>query len=133
LTLINIHSLLVTEERHDDGQADRHLGGGDDQGKNGKDLPAHVSQCRAKAAKLRLTAFSISSMEAKMMMALRRVSTPAMPMQNRKADRIRKWCSERIIFEESESGMDHSFFLAQNDRPMMAAKSRKLAISKGSR
>src|SRR5437773_12030896 len=54
--------------------------------KNTTTCPATPYVC-AKATKVRFTAFSISSTHMKMMIALRRVSTPTTPITNRTAEK----------------------------------------------
>ena len=73
-------------ERDDDGEADRDFRGGDGDDEEDEDLRVVVRQAvgadvkREKATSERFAAFSISSRHMKMMMMLRRSSTPANPM-----------------------------------------------------
>ena len=55
--------------------------------KKTKICPFMAAYWREKATKARLAAFSISSMDMKTTMALRRISTPSAPMMNKIADR----------------------------------------------
>ena len=57
--------------------------------KNTMICPSAVPIDRPKATKLRLTAFSMISIESRIVIRLRRTNTPAVPMANRIAERIR--------------------------------------------
>jgi hypothetical protein len=66
--VVSGRALAPPEDRHDEGEPDDHLGGGDDQ--------------REEVTKVRLTALSISSTHMNMISALRRTSRPMAPIQN---------------------------------------------------
>ena len=75
------------EDRHDDGQPHRDLGGGDRHHEEHDDLPVHRRRApRPKATNARLAAFSISSIDMKITSGLRRTRTPTTPIVNRIAD-----------------------------------------------
>ena len=77
----------VAEHGNDDGQADGHLSRGDHHHeKHGKLAFEHPSS-RPAATKVRLTEFSISSIDMNMTRALRRTSSPTAPMANSPAAR----------------------------------------------
>ena len=52
--------------------------------------PVMSARWREKPTKVTFTALSINSMDKRMMMALRRIRTPAAPMRNKTAPRTRK-------------------------------------------
>src|SRR2546426_941126 len=59
--------------------------------KTAKTCPRRLLSCRLKAMKLTLAAFIISSIDIRMMMALRRVRTPSIPMEKSSRLKTRTW------------------------------------------
>ena len=79
---IRQHRLAIAEERDDDAQAHRGFGRriGDDE--DGENLPSTEPTSRENATRLMFTAFRISSTDIRMMITLRRVTTPITPIVN---------------------------------------------------
>ena len=68
---------VVPEDRDDDRQADRGLGGGDGHHEEDEHLAVDAVAAWASATNVRFTALSISSTHMKTMIAFRRISTPS--------------------------------------------------------
>ena len=78
----------VPEERDDEGEPDRRFGGGDGDDEKHDDLPVRRPRKWPNAMNVRLTAFSMTSIDSSTVMMLRRSSTPAVPIVNSTPDRI---------------------------------------------
>ena len=90
--------------------------------KNTNTCPATPYTC-ANATNVRFTALSISSTHMKMMIALRRVSTPTTPIVNSTAEKNERLSEHRHV----------SSRLPSTTAPTMAASSSTLVTSKASR
>ena len=119
--VLQIHRLLVAEDREDDGEPDRGFGRGDRHHEEHEDLAARRRRRWAKATNVRFTALSISSTHMKITIALRRISTPTTPIANSTAETASDGPSEH-----------HSFRFASTTAPTIAASSSRLVISNGS-
>ena len=79
--------LTVAEDRDDDRQPDRRFGGRDRHHEEHEHLPRRRRTAARSATNDRFTALSMSSTHMKMMIALRRVSTPTTPIVNSTAEK----------------------------------------------
>ena len=90
---VHVGGLAVAEEAQDDRQREADFGGGDDDHEDREDDAGELLRVEVdgEGDKLMLTACSISSTDIRISTALRRASTPYIPIEKRIALRTRKW------------------------------------------
>ena len=96
--VVDVGAGAAPEDRHDDREADRHLGRRDDHHEQDDDVPVHAragtsANIRVNVANAMLTAFSISSMHMNRTIAFRRSSTPNAPItkSSHRQDDVVRW------------------------------------------
>ena len=131
--LVDVDRQPAAVDRDDQAEADHDLTRGHDHHDQGEDLAVAVAGMRAKAISARLPAFSISSRQSRITSGLRRVSTPAAPMQKMTAERTTYQVMSIRASSPGSAPRGRAGACASTTAPTAATSSRNEAASNGTR